>query len=77
MIGLLRDDWALAKKVFCGVGETVLMLLKARPTRPSEVSEVKEEETVLASSTAWPLTTVEPMVTVSVPTLPDAPLPSA
>lgn len=51
------------------------MLLKARPTNPSEASETKVEDTFLASSTAWVLTVVPPMVTVSVPTEPDAPEP--
>jgi hypothetical protein len=55
----------------------VLMLLKARPTSPSLVSEMKVDETWLASSIAWPWTVVPPIVTVSVPTTPDAPLPSA
>lgn len=75
-MGEFNEDFALSKNVFCWVGETVLMLEKANPTSPSDPSEVKEEETFLASSTAWPLTTVEPMVTVSVPTEPEALLPS-
>ena len=55
----------------------VLMLLNERPTSPSEPSETKDDETWVASSTAWFLTVVLPIVTVSVPTVPDAPLPSA
>jgi hypothetical protein len=55
----------------------VLMLLKAIPMSPSDVSVTKEDETLLASSTAWVLTVVPPMVTVSVPTTPLAPDPSA
>lgn len=43
------------------------MLLKARPTRPSLLSETKVEDTFLAFSTAWPWTVVPPMTTVSVP----------
>ena len=58
---------ALSKKVFCGVGETVLRLLKARPSRPEELlSEVKALETFLADSTAWAVTVRPPTLTTSV-----------
>lgn len=53
------------------------MLLKLNPRRPSEPSETNVEETLVASSMAWFFTVVEPTVTVSVPTVPEAPLPSA
>ena len=59
------------------VGIPVLMLLKARPRSPSEASETNADETFFASSTTCPLTVVPPTVTVSVPTLPLAPDPSA
>ena len=69
-----RTFW---KKVFWGLGETWFMLLKARPSRPSElVSETNWLETAVASSIAWLVTVAEPMFTVSVPTVPDAPLSS-
>lgn len=55
----------------------VLMLLNERPRSPSEVSWTNWVETLVASSTAWPLTAVLPTVTVSVPTVPEAPDPSA
>lgn len=62
-----RELWALSKKVFCCVGVTSLMELKASPSRPSLfVSWVKELDTVLADSTAWPVTLRPPTVTTSV-----------
>lgn len=76
-MGLSRLDWALSKKVWAGVGCTVLMLLKARPRSPSPAPEAKEDETWLASSITWPLTEVPPTVTSSVPQVPLAPDPSA
>lgn len=45
----------------------MLMELKASPTSPSEESETKVEETFFAFSTAWPVTVVPPIWTVSVP----------
>ncbi len=54
----------------------MLMLLNARPSRPSAVSDWNSDEIVLASSTAWPVTVVPPTVTVSVPTTPLADEPS-
>lgn len=75
--GMARLDIALSKKVFCFVGETWLMVLKARPRRPSELpSRVKDEDTCVATSTAWFSTETPPTVTVSVYTMPDEPLPS-
>ena len=59
----------VSKKVFCCCGLTVLILLKARPTRPLDcVSVTKEPETAEASSTAWFVAVAPPMLTVSVPT---------
>lgn len=53
------------------------MLLKPSPRRPSvSTSETKDELTAVASSTAWLVTVTPPTVTVSVPTVPDAELPS-
>ena len=65
--GWVRLLRALSKKVFCGAGETVLMLLQARPSRPELLlSEVKALETFFADSTAWDLTVRPPMLTTSV-----------
>jgi hypothetical protein len=55
----------------------VLMLLNDKPRSPSEASETNADETCLASSITWPVTVVSPTVTVSVPTEPLAPEPSA
>jgi hypothetical protein len=52
------------------------MLLKDKPNRPSDLSEANSEETIVAISTAWPVTEVPPTFTTSVPTVPEAPLPS-
>ena len=58
----------VSKKVFACWGWTVLMLLKARPTRPLEaVSWTKEPETVSASSMVCWGETAPPMLTTSVP----------
>lgn len=75
--GMAREGIALSKKVFWGVGLTVLSLEKARPTSPLDwVSCTKEVETAVASSMACLVTVAPPMSTVSVPTLPAAPDPS-
>ena len=63
--GESRRDSALAKKVCCWLGVTVLMEEKARPRRPSDSSWANSEEMVSASSTAWPVTVVPPTSTVS------------
>ena len=49
--GASNEAFALSKKVLALVGLTVLMLLNERPTRPSDLSETKVDETLLASST--------------------------
>jgi len=64
------SEMAWKKNVDCWTGRTVLMLLKARPRRPSPGPETNWEETVWAASTAWPVTVVPPTETVSVKTLP-------
>lgn len=53
------------------------MLLNDSPTSPSLAPETNCEDAWLASSTACPWTVVPPMTTVSVPTVPEDPLPSA
>jgi hypothetical protein len=55
----------------------VLMLPNDRPTSPSLAPERNWSEALEAISTACDLTVVPPMVTVSVPTVPEDPLPSA
>jgi hypothetical protein len=52
-MGKSSELCTLAKKVFCRVGDTVLRLLKARPSRPEEaVSERNALDTNCADSTA-------------------------
>jgi hypothetical protein len=63
--------------VVAGGKVPVLMLLNARPTRPSDLSDTKVDETLLASSITWLFTVVPPITTVSVPQTPLAPDPSA
>ena len=58
--------------VATGVGFTVLMLLQARPRRPSPDGCWNWEERVLASSMAWFLIVRPPVVTLYVLTSPDA-----
>lgn len=62
--------------VATGVGLTVLMVGQARPRRPSLLSEANSVDRVLASSTAWFLIVRPPIVTLSVPTVPEAEEPS-
>lgn len=53
------------------------MLPNDSPTSPSLAPETNWAEALSAISTACPLTVVPPMVTVSVPTVPEDPEPSA
>lgn len=72
------DDAVFSSSDYLGHEDLpVLILLKAIPMSPSDSSLINEEETLLASSTAWPVTVVSPILTVSVPTVPLAPDPSA
>jgi len=52
------------------------MLLKASPRRPSPTPEANSVERFLASSMVWSLMVRPPMVTLSVPTVPEAEEPS-
>lgn len=71
--GSTRLDWMLSKNVFCCSGFTVLILLKPRPRRPSELaSSTKLSVISKASSMAWLLTVAPPILTISVPTMPAA-----
>jgi hypothetical protein len=62
----LRVDLTVSKKVVCWSGETVLMLLKARPRRPSlSTSWVNWVETEVAASTACEVAVTGPTTTLS------------
>ena len=60
----------LSTGVFCGVGETVLMELNARPSSPLPLPSANCCESSFASSTAWFSTLRPPKLTTSVPTSP-------
>lgn len=80
-LGLVRAhcEWGLVRvrERALGVNLPVLMLLKARPTRPSLFwSRTNEPETEVASSTTCCVTVAPPILTVSVPALPEADEPS-
>ena len=62
--------------VATGCGLTVLIAGQAKPIRPSLVSETNSVDKVLASSTACAVIWMPPMVTLSVPTVPEADEPS-
>jgi len=56
----------VSKKVVCWSGETVLMLLNARPSRPSlSTSWVNWAETEVAASTACEVAVTGPTTTLS------------
>jgi len=75
--GRANDAWIVWKNVFCLVGLTVFSVEKASPRRPSLlVSDTKDAETDVASSTACDVAVAPPITTVSVPTVPEAPDPS-
>ena len=62
----MREDLTVSKKVVCFVGLTVLMLLNARPRRPSlSVSCVNCAETWVAASTACEVAVTGPTTTLS------------
>jgi hypothetical protein len=71
------DSSALEMNVFCLLGRTWLIESKARPSRPEEAASlVKDDETVVADSTACWNTVTPPTLTVSRYTLPAERLPS-
>ena len=66
--------WAImfSTGVLTGLGVTVLIWPKARPSNPSPLNCWNWAEIFFASSTACFSTLKPPMTTVSVPTLPEA-----